>query len=81
MKRLIERLGVPVLGGAFIFATVMQEYEETQRKNLGDDFKIYAMIQMSEEILAKMPVYDGKKDEDGECVGDTGGEETAAELH
>lgn len=68
VKRLIERLGMRVLCGCFIFEADMPEHRETQRKHLGD-LPLYAPLRVSEETLASMELFDGKKDENGEYGG------------
>lgn len=68
VKRLIERLGMKVLCGCFIFDADMEGHRKTQREHLGDlDF--HAVLSVSEETLANMELHDGKKGENGEYVG------------
>lgn len=71
VKRLIERLGMKVLCGCFIFEAVMPEHRQSQRENLGD-LDLHATLQISEETLTNMDLYDGKKDESGYYIGDGG---------
>ena len=74
VKRLIERLGVQVICGCFIYEAIMPEHKQSQREALGD-LAIYAMLQVSEETLENMELHDGKKDEQGNYTGDAGGSE------
>lgn len=69
VKRLIERLGMKVLCGCFIFKAVMPEHLESQRKHLGD-LDLQAVLEIGEDSLTDMGVHDGKKDEAGEYVGE-----------
>ncbi len=69
MKRLIERAGVKVLCGCFIFEAVMPEHRETQRKHLGD-LELYATLEIGEKTLEGMELFDGMKDEEGGYVGE-----------
>lgn len=71
VKRLIERLGIKVLSGVFVFVTDTPEHRKNQRKVLGD-VPLYGMIDISEDVLSSMHVYQGKKDKDGNYTGDAG---------
>jgi hypothetical protein len=68
VKRLIERLGMKVLCGCFIFKAVMPEHLESQSKHLGD-LDLHSVLTISEEDLTRMELHDGKKDESGEYIG------------
>lgn len=75
VKRCIERLGMKVLCGVFVYVADMPEHRKTQRENLGD-LELYGIVPVSEETLKGMEVRDGKKDEAGEYIGDAGGSNT-----
>jgi len=63
VKKLLERLGFPVLEGLFIIETTTPEFREKQRKCMGG-LKTYGIVKLTEENWSQMPVHNGNGNKD-----------------
>jgi adenine phosphoribosyltransferase len=65
VKKLVERFDIPVLEIVTIIHASWEEFTSQQRANGLEGTKIFACAKLTEDIMGRMKMYDGRRDKDG----------------